>query len=231
MPDIQALTYEQHHQVKILDNPCFLQSKTSHLTPAYLIELPDLQAEYPLVLIKDNQTGQFNLVALLGLKPAENLFHNDKGWQARHIPLHLQIYPFALGSKAGDEQCNPLLCLDMDCELVNHSHGQALFDQQGQQTAFLQHKVQLMELLTEQQQLTREFIQVLVGQRLIHPKSLTINKGTEQEYDLNGLYVIDETALQTLDSQTLTELRDKGWLPYIYAIMFSGRRVANLLQL
>ena len=76
--NIQAINNTSHSKIKIKDNPSFLQSKDKHFSPLVVQEFAAASQQFPIVFIKDLETGQFNTVALLGLKPGENLFYNEK---------------------------------------------------------------------------------------------------------------------------------------------------------
>ena len=88
------LNSQEHKNLKFkkLDNVG--HSSELHLTPVNVQEFSILCHDYPIVFVKDSETGQFRAVALLGIKPKQNLYLTDGGWEAEYIPEYLRQYPF-----------------------------------------------------------------------------------------------------------------------------------------
>ena len=60
------------------------------------IEFTQLQMEYPIVLMRNRESGHFEPIVLFGFAEAENLFVTDDGWDARYVPLTILRQPLAL---------------------------------------------------------------------------------------------------------------------------------------
>ena len=60
MPNFQALNSHQHQNLKIKADGKFSHASNSHVVPLSVFELTQAQADYPIVLIKDSQTGHFH---------------------------------------------------------------------------------------------------------------------------------------------------------------------------
>src|SRR5690606_24669697 len=60
-------------------------------------EFGDIQRDYPIFFRKDPESGEFQAIALLGLDKGENLFLDETGWHASHIPAILARGPFMIG--------------------------------------------------------------------------------------------------------------------------------------
>ncbi|MBT8056569.1 MAG: SapC family protein, partial [Gammaproteobacteria bacterium] len=67
------------------------------LTRVFPIEFTQLQMEYPIVFMRNKETGHFEPVVLFGLVENENLYLTDAGWEARYIPLTIRRQPFLIG--------------------------------------------------------------------------------------------------------------------------------------
>ena len=229
MANIQALNKENHHHLTVEESTTYRHSKSHHMVPATLFELNRLAAEYPLAFVKDRETGQFHLVAMLGLQTEENLFYNDEEWQGNYVPMHLQAHPFILSNHPQEED-KQIVGIDLDSELVGTEHGNRLFDDNGEQTQLLQSKTDLLLKLHEQNAVVRAFITLLVEQDLLAPQSLNVQVNG-QNYDLTGLYAIDENKLNQLDTDSFQILRERGALRAIYTCLFSMGRVENLARI
>jgi hypothetical protein len=68
---------------------------------------------------------------------------------------------------------------------------------------------------------------------IIVPASGKGGKGGQggQKINFSGFRIIDEQKLATMDEKTFLEFRQKGWLPFIYAHLFSGAQWPRLTRL
>lgn len=230
MSNFQALNNNQHQKLKIKTNANYAHAAKSHVVPLSVFELSQAQADYPIVFIKDGQTGQFHLVALVGLEPNENLFFHANGWQAEYIPMQLRAYPLALtsSSESVDKQ---VVAIDLDASEVNENEGEALFVNDGQQSEFLSKKIELMSTFSAQMSATKNFIEQLVKHELISPQALTIRSNTGKEINLTGLYIVDESKINKLAEPTFNSLKSEHLLAPIYACIFSLQRISRLIKL
>src|ERR1700740_2579464 len=71
-------------------------------SPVFVQEFRSVQACYPIVFQPADNGPGMQPVALLGLRNGENLFLDERGWDAPYIPLALQRGPFMIG-RAGEQ--------------------------------------------------------------------------------------------------------------------------------
>ena len=84
---------------------------------------------------------------MFGLRPGENYYYGQDGWDATYVPLLIQRHPFLIGADDANPDSNTLtMCLDSTSPFLSESDGIALFDENGNGTDFL---VNRNELLTE----------------------------------------------------------------------------------
>jgi hypothetical protein len=229
MASIKAINSSSHSKIKIKSNPSYLQSKDKHFAPVVVQEFIRASQEYPIVFIKDAETGQFNVVVLLGLKPTENLFFDEESWQGHYVPHALTLYPFLIHQEEGSDKA--LLCFDEDSPLVNDVSGEALFDEDGVQNKWLSAKGEAVVDYVEKSGVTQSFIKLLLEKELLSPKTLNLKFEGQEEYTLAGLYVIDEEKLNDLSDNDFSELRKTGALPAIYASLMSMQRISHLARM
>jgi len=231
--DIKAIDKNNHSRLKIKPNPSLLQSEGKHFAPLVVQEFIAASQEFPILFIKDSETGQFKAIALLGLKPGENLFFDPANWQADYKPENLTLYPFLVSQAAGDE--NAIVCFDQASPLVNENEGEALFvkdsDNHFVATDWLKSQGERVVQYLEKTQITEHFIKTLLDIEIISPQTLNLKLDDQAEYSLSGLYAIDEKKLNALSDDKFTALRKTGALPAIYASLFSLRRIENLIRL
>ncbi len=230
MANVQVLDKDKHRQLRYNNGQLFSAIAKSHVVQITVFELAKVAAEYPIAFIKDRSTGQFHLVALLGLQPQENLFIQDEQWLANYIPLQIRATPFGLSPHPNDENKH-LLCVDLDSPLIGESTGDALFDEEGNQTNLLVEKSESISQLREQSAISQKFINILIKKDLLSPQSLSIKQQDGEEYSLTGLYAINEANLNQLSAESFLELRQLGFISSIYACLFSLSRVETLVRL
>lgn len=226
--NIKAINNKDHGNVKIKNNDNLQQSKRKHFAPVVVQEFLTASQEFPIVFIKDASTGQFKAIALLGLKPEENLFFDEKKWQGSYVPKALTLYPFLIHQAEGEDRA--LLCFDEDSPLVNDTSGDALFDENGVQNKWLTAKGEAVVDYVEKSETTQQFIKMLLDKELLSSQTLNLKLEGQEEYTLGGLYVIDEQKLNDLSDNDYLELRKTGALPAIYASIMSMQRINNLVQ-
>lgn len=229
MPKFVPVSNTQHADFKVKEDVTFSHVKKQHILPLVIHEFARAAHDYPIVFVKDGETGQFRCVALLGLKPEQNVFYNEERWQASYIPECLRGYPFVLAADKNVED-QQILYFDQDSERVNQQDGQALFNEKGEQTEFITNMGNFLSDLVFKQQQTDTFIKALLEDSLITPQTLEVSLKGKDTYKVNGLYLLDEKALNELSDKKFLGLKKKGFLPPIYAALFSMSQVTALVN-
>jgi len=225
---IAPLNKEKHANTKIDVEQAFTHIKEEHLVPVSAHEFIRLGAELPIVFIKNERSGLYEAIAMLGLKTGENLMLDPAGnkWAGFYVPRAFRSYPLTLVPNPNDKD-NLYICLVESSPMVNTEQGYALFNDDGSQTEFLQKRSEQMADFVRQMEMTKEFSRTLAELELLVPQSLTMDiDGKKQE--LTGFYVVDEAKLNELDADKFADLRNKGMLPPIYAHLMSLQQVQRL---
>tara|TARA_B110000116_G_scaffold272452_1_gene297751 strand:+ start:6158 stop:6889 length:732 start_codon:yes stop_codon:yes gene_type:complete len=226
---IVPLNNKVHKDIKVKNTLSFDHAKSQHLSLVVVHEFSKVAIDCPVVFVKDPESGQFRSVAMLGLEPNENLFYSRSKWKGTYIPANLRAYPFAL---AGDENSDQLaLCIDESSKLINKKDGEALFNDDGSETEFLNNRKNFLSQLIEQNRTTKQFIKFLTDNELLAPQSLSLNLEDGSGHDLNGLYVINEKKLNELSDEVYLDIRKRGYMAPIYSQLASMNQLQNLGQL
>ncbi|WP_444896319.1 SapC family protein [Microbulbifer sp. SSSA005] len=230
MAQIKALDKKAHANLKLTQDITFDHVSGNHILPLVVQEIVQAAQSYPILFVKDQNTEQFKVVALTGLRPGENLFSGADGWNGSYIPVQVRTYPFVL-VKNPDNADQAVLCIDEDSKMLSDSEGEALFDGEGEQTDFLKNRAQAVVETAQRVAVTDSFIEFLVSKDLLTQKKLTLRVSEDDKpYDLTGFFVIDEEKLNKLSDEDFLELRKRGALPAIYASMMSSMQVQNLIR-
>ncbi len=230
-PQITAVSLDRHRHARVRRQDNYAHAARSHVSPLVVAEFASAASDYPIVLIKDGETGSFRAAALFGLEPCENVYHTAQGWNATYVPMNVSRYPFVIGlDEAADP--TPCLCIDEASDRVSNSgEGDPLFDAQGAETPFLSAARQQMQRLFEGERQTQAFIATILDLRVIAPLPLQVKLDDGASRDITGLYGIDQDRLEHLaDNDLLTLCRD-GHMLALHAMLISQRQLNRLAQL
>lgn len=224
---VVALHPDVHSQVRLTESRSFQPFAKQHLFPVSVHEFVRASSEFPLVFVKDSETGQFRAVLLTGLVPGENLYANAQV-SANYLPQAVQNYPLLLvADPAQPDQFS--IGLNTAAANVQLTEGEALFDA-GQETPYLTRRKQQLLQSFEQLQVTAGFIDLLQQHDLLQAQGFQFDlKG--QQHQLNGIYIINEARLNQLPAEVFADLRQRGFLPAIYAQLTSLHQLNRLAML
>jgi hypothetical protein len=196
-------------------------------------EYPMLLACFPIFFRKSAETGQFEPTILLGFEPGENLFLVDDRWDVSYVPLQIQRQPFSVvprAAGAGASGGGRLdVALDLDDPRVQTKVGQALFLDDGQSTEFLQRMSSMLMALVQGATEAYAYTERLAELNLIEPVRVDVAFVDGSDVKLQGLYSISPASLKLLPAEQLADLRDRGFLEWVYFQMASVAHVAGLM--
>ena len=153
----------------------------------------------------------------MGFTNDENLFIKGRAWDATHLPLEVLRRPFQLqmtGIEDGKHQL--VIMFDPDHPRFGKVEGERLFDEDGGPTPYLLKVQWALGQLAEGLAESAAFCAKLVELKLIESLRLDITFANGEETKLQGLYGVNEECLRSLSPATLAELRDLGYLEWIY---------------
>jgi hypothetical protein len=219
---------QRHGTKKIKEVTGFGFSSNFHIAYVTTHEFVRASAIYPLVFIEDKDKDQFRPVVLLGLDAGENLFVDANGkWQASYIPAIIRRYPFALSQAEGDRY---LVCIDEGSELVSDTEGAPLFDEKGEPTEVIENVKRYLSELQQMDVVTQDFCKFLAAHNLFVPLNMRVRQ-SDKFKNISGCYVINEERLNNLSDELFLELRNKRYLPALYAHLTSLAQVERLVSL
>ena len=224
---ITLLEQAKHGELKITASD-FNHVAEQHIVPVTLHEIARAATEYPIVFVKNSDTGEFQSVAMLGLKPGQNLSVKDGKWLGLYIPAVVRDYP--LGLVLNPEVKDKVwIGLREEAKEVSKTEGQALFNG-DQETPFLEARKKALITHFEQDQATRGILGFLAEKELFISQTLTVDVAGEKR-NINGLYLIDEQKLNSLSDEDFLELKKRGLLGPIYGHLSSINQVNRLARM
>jgi hypothetical protein len=220
---------ERHAGKKVRMSNDFGFASKFHISYITLHEFARVASIYPVMFLEDQANDQFRPVVLMGLDAGENLFVDAQGqWSASYIPAIIRRYPFAL-TKA-PEADRYIVCVDEGSDLLSDTEGAPMFDEQGNPTQVIENVKRYLGELQQMDQMTHEFGKFLVQNNLLTPLNMRVN-AADQVRNITGCYVINEERLNNFSDLKFQEVRQKGYLPAIYAHLISLSQIERLAAL
>lgn len=223
---IVPVLLKEHKKTKIQRITNFKFVEDVNMASVMVHEFPKVAPTYPIIFLEDPEKDLFKPVALFGLEKGENLFIQDDKWQAAYIPAIIRRYPFVLA--VNEDSTKFTVCIDADSEFVNEKEGEPLFEDDKPSKAMEQVKRYLQEL-QQMELFTNEFVRYLGEKNLFTPMNMNVRLG-KQVKSVTGAYIINEERLGNLSDSAFLELRDKKYLPMIYAHLGSLGQMERLVS-
>ncbi len=228
MATLTALKASEHGALKLKTETGVIFAQSAHMLPLRVTEVAQATVDFP-VMISRMSNGTMSLSALTSFEPHKNLFVSGGEWTSSFQPVAMKTYPFFL-MKAEDGSANPVLGIDGDSKALSGEKGEAIFDKKGKLSLTV--KQLQAQLLEDSKNMvhTFQFFETLEEFELIRSVDLGLNYADGQTNRIRGLSMIHEDNLQSLSSERLTELRDRGYLAPIYAMLFSVFQLNALIR-
>jgi hypothetical protein len=202
----------------------FAFAKHKGIVEISLSELPKAILHYVTGFLKQNDN--YILVALMGIEPTYNLYIDKNGaYIANYIPAAIRISPFALALHNTGEK---VICVDDT--VVYSNDGEAFFEEDGNLSEFLKKIRDFLGALDASLTQTHKAINTLEQLNLIKPWDIKLNLQSGTKH-LEGLYCIDEAALNAIGADDLKKLRDEGALTLAYCQLISMQNIEILAKL
>lgn len=226
---------ETHRNLRVITTRGAEYGEKTHIVPVLGDELHNLVLDFPVYLMKSKETGGYSLNALMGLEPGENLYLQGEHWAATYLPLHMRRQPFLLAASDGEKQTNQeneaKIAIDMDSKRIRDSKGEAVFNEDGSKTPYLEDIIKVLSMMAVGIESTEAFISVLVEHELIESAVLNITFANGEKKSLQGLYAIDAIKLSELKGDVLEKMHSRGFLQACYMMVASMGQISKMVKM
>jgi hypothetical protein len=231
------LNRTEHKDLRLKSVPNTKFAMNAHSVPLTGAEFSVAARDLPIVFA-GNSAADAGPIALLGLRQDENLYVDADGqWAANtYIPAFVRRYPFVLAEKPDAQEGDDLtVFLDERYEGFNTAEGERLFKEDGTDTDLLTNAVKFLGEFQQNVARTRWFMQEMNKYDLLISRNVRLQKpgrdGSEaRSINLNGLWVIDEEKVRSLDEKTAHVFAREGMFGWIYAHLMSLNNLDRLGQ-
>ena len=222
---VVALNDKIHGGLRVRPASSFAYAARTNSVPLLTSEFFEAAREYPIVFAR-GEAGPV-AAALLGLREAENLYVDQDGkWDARYVPAFVRRYPFVPGKGPQGEL---LVCIDETSECFDTKEGEPLF-RNGKPTPQLEHAMKFLAEFHQAAAITEALGRRLQELGVMRQADSVAQLTDGTQFRLNGLSVVDESRLRSLDRDVVQELFVSGGLAVIYAHLMSLGNLAGLVD-
>ena len=225
---VAPISKERHKDLHVRTGHDYGFASEVTAIPLLVSEFESASHEYPILFSEADNI--LTPGALVGLRDGENLFvTSDQGWDASYVPAFIRRYPFVLSHDEDSETFT--LCIDegfSGCDLAGE--GDALFDESGESSAFLQ---QMMDFASEYQrefQATRTFCDMLSSLDVLTEATVKFHLGDGQMQVIKGMLVVDDELLKYLPEIDSQSVADAQRCQNVTQIIRARQRRGNLLS-
>lgn len=194
-------------------------------------EFGDACSEYPIVFVEagkdDKGVMQFASIAVLGLSDKHNLYAEGAAWRAAYVPALLRCYPFGI---ARQDDTRVIVVIEEGFSGWSRVEGQALFDEAGNPTLFLQGMREQLEKIEIEIQRTRMFGRLLAEAELLAPMRFDAKLPDGKTLSVEGFHTVDEKKFAELPDAKVLEFHKNGVLGLIHAHQISLRHMRQLVE-
>lgn len=223
---IKPLSREFHAGKRWLRYAGYSFAAADTICPLVVQEVTRAMLSLPIAFIPQNDA--FVLVALQGLEQHKNLLVTADGrWRSGYVPAHYRSYPFQLATSADNQQ---ILCIDEDSGLLaDGEQGEPFFDDAGNPTPAVSEIMTFLTQIASNRQPTTQICTQLQQYQLLQPWPITV-QAAAGPHNVEGLYRIDEPALNKLPADDLMALRNSGALLTAYCQLLSMQHLPALTK-
>ncbi|HXP64658.1 MAG TPA: SapC family protein [Steroidobacteraceae bacterium] len=222
MTRIVVLNSLAHRTVRVQAEAAAKFGDNQRFVQVVVTEFSLLVTHYPILFSKDTDTGAFFCGAMLGIDEGENLFLKDGSGHDGYRPLNLQRAPFFV---SGDE-----LAIDLDHPRVCADMGQALFNERGEATPYLESIKAAFQQLKPGIEMTKRFTETLLRLDLLEPVDIVLGFDDGSKRTLVDLYTVNQDLLRQLPDASVIELFRRGYLQLIYLLIASLKQIPVLAK-
>ncbi len=226
--DLEILNKINHKNNSVKEIKDFSYAKNLMNVPITITEFFEACKNYPILFTKDKDENWFASI-MLGYKENENIFVDDKGvWDKLHyVPAFVRRYPFIFVEQKNNDEL--IVALNKDSLIIDKKNeSRKLFNDKGENTEFLNNVIGFLNQFYVDSIATKEFIKQLDEWELLEEKIATVITPNQEQFNINGLYIVNEEKLKHLSKKKKDEICNKNAIPLITAHLISLSNIQKL---
>jgi hypothetical protein len=216
---IEILDNSLHQELNI-DFKTARRASRKEIIPVVISEFHSLMFHYPIIFVKDPNTGEFSCSILLGVSAEANLLDQHDMRSDGSLPLNIRRLPLlAIEAQTKDER--PLIGINRSVPGINIGSGEGDYIFKDKSDDFESAIAAVSELYDGYKQ-TKDYVKKMVELDLISKLNAEIRYPDKPKLILEGLYAIDANKIARIGERD--EASKNLFLEvasYVYAQNFS----------
>jgi hypothetical protein len=215
-----------HADLRLDRTPNFGFAAGADYVPLGLVELDAAAQHYPILFTKGADPAP---IALLGLRNGQNLFVMPDGrWRdGSYVPAYCRAFPFIFVGTGTDE--TTYVAMEADAACLRRDAGEPLFAD-GKPTPSLSQAIAFCDNYRNNVIAAEAFGRALAAHGLLEDETATVNFTGGGSLRVAGFQVVRPERLENVADATFLDWRRRGWIPSLYAHLFSLGRWAQLID-
>lgn len=224
---IHPITFEKFANKRFLRAKGYAFAAKEAVVALAAHELPKAAMSLPTGFIQAGES--FSPVAVMGVQPGKNLFVRvDGSWLGGYMPAAFRGFPFLLGNIEDGRQ---ILCINDAQGSLSEIEGEAFFEADQQLTQPVKEILNFLSHVASNYVATQQMIAVLQKHQLIVPWEIKLQDSNKQTQAVQGLYRVDEKAMNQLSPEALYALQQSGALQLSFCQLLSMQHLQMLGKL
>jgi len=223
------LDKNQHKNLKIKPMQDLEFAKDLAFIPILASEVKSVGKIFPVVFTNDENP---RLVAIVSLGGSSLALNDEFKWISDYVPMFLRQYPFSItNAKVDDETTTKVILIDEDSHLVSATEGEALFDENGNNTETLNRAMEFLKTYDSEQTLTNNVAKLIKDSGILDEREISVGEGDNKQVLVKGFSVVDREKLNTLSDDILADWVRKGIITMIDSTIDSLSNIQTLFNL
>ena len=182
---------------------------------------------FPIVFAKSDET--ITPVVILGIRHNLLVSIQDKWEPEMYIPAFIRRYPYILVEDLLQDG-SLTVCIDTDYAGFNREEGERLFTDEGENTPVLNNVIEFLRLYQAQFEATKVFTSSIKDLNIFKVVDANITLQGGDSYAFRNFLMVDEEAMYKLADDTIVRLVRLGYMPWIYAHLYSITNFSRILN-
>lgn len=229
MSDPVLLNNVDHHDLRVITDAGAEWGDAINQATVFAPEFEALSREYAIVFRRD-AAGAFRTVALLGFEAGENLFLNERGWDARTVPALIARGPFSIGIPASGTQGEPMIHIAPDHPRISRERGQRVFLDHGGNAPYLDYIAGILRSIYAGTQMGAAMVTAFDEAGLLEPATLRLEAPDGRRFAIPDVWILSQARFAALDADALAKLHLGDFLRCAVWLLSSLGNLSTLLE-
>ena len=229
MPNHVAVNPRDHKDLRVLETRSDEMGDGMMCCITFPEEFRSLQNHYPILFQLNQETNEYMCLVVFGFENSENLFLKNDKWDARYIPLAMDIQPFMIG-KSAEHDGERKVVVDLDSPRLGNGEGRRIFTEEGAPTIYLENVSKKLAYLDEGFSNSGAYIKCLQKYDLLEALSIDVTLKDGSKNRLVGFFTINEDRFRQLSPEALAELQEEGYLMPSFMLLASLSNLGALIH-